>query len=111
MEPTIVVFRRWRAPNHGVIALFPEVPSDPIGRYCASYEHIGQHGGASYDYVVRASRATAAESDTECASLAAELTSRGYVLDIRKRHNGGYAARRAAIAAYDRLMAAHRATS
>lgn len=44
-----VVFRTWRARFGGdVLALFPTLPHDVTGRYCVSYEHIGQHGGADY---------------------------------------------------------------
>jgi hypothetical protein len=102
---TVVVFRRWNVPNHGVIALFPEEPADPIGRYCASFEHIGQHSSASYSGVVEASRATSPDKDQECAALKAELESRGYRLAIRKRHNGGYAVRRQKLVAYAALVA------
>jgi hypothetical protein len=45
MATDTVVFRKWRD-GFGVIALFPEIPTDLYGRYCESYEAIGQHGGA-----------------------------------------------------------------
>lgn len=104
--PTVVVFRMWNWPNAGVIALFPDEPADPAGRYCASFEHIGQHGGAAYSYVVAASRA--ATSD-EYAELQTEFEARGYVLVVRKRHTGGYAVRRAKLAAYHTIVAAETA--
>ena len=49
----VVVFRRWKSCGT-LIALFPELPADPYGRYCDSYEHVGQHGGADYHGVIQA---------------------------------------------------------
>lgn len=74
--PVRVVFRRWRD-GGGVIALFPELPADIHGRYCDSYEHVGQHGGADYHGVVRH---TAPATPEESAALAAELARIGYRL-------------------------------
>jgi hypothetical protein len=71
-----VVFRKWRD-GGGVIALFPELPSDAYGNFCESYEHVGQHGGADFHAVVRYS--TPATTD-ESAALAAELHQIGYRL-------------------------------
>ena len=51
-ETQCVVFRKWRDIG-SVIALFPELPSDYEGRYCDSYEQIGQHGGADYYGVIQ----------------------------------------------------------
>jgi hypothetical protein len=67
---TTVVFRRWyrQEDGTGIIALFPE---DDEGRgMCSSYEHMGQHGAASYTGVV--SRTRPATPD-EYAALKREL--------------------------------------
>lgn len=78
---TVVVFRKWRDMGD-IIALFPELPADLLGWYCDSYEHIGQHGGADYDGVVR--RTVPATGD-EAEPLAKELTQIGYCLRPIKR--------------------------
>ncbi len=77
-----VVFRVWRDKASDVFALFPELPADTVGRLCTSYAHVGQHGGADYGYCIRQSRPARPE---EYADLAAELTTIGYVLDVRRR--------------------------
>lgn len=53
-EPiTPVIFRKWNKANGGdIIALFPEDVSDYNGKFCGSYEHTGQHGGADYQGVI-----------------------------------------------------------
>ena len=71
-----VVFRRWRD-GGGVIALFPELPSDAYGYYCDSFMQVGQHGGADYHCVVRH---TVPATTDESAALAAELHQIGYRL-------------------------------
>lgn len=53
MNEQRVVFRKWRDTG-SVIALFPEIPTDLQGWYCEAYEHVGQHGGADYHGVIRA---------------------------------------------------------
>lgn len=81
MNTDVVVFRKWRD-SGDIIALFPELPADLFGRFCDSYEHIGQHGGADYDGVVRHTvSATAAEAEP----LAKELTQIGYQLRPMRR--------------------------
>ena len=76
---TKVIFRKWQ--NGDIIALFPEDPSDVHGRYCNSYMHVGQHGGADYGLINTTKPAT----PTEYKDLARELRQIGYKLDIRKR--------------------------
>ena len=76
MEKDVVVFRKWRD-GFGIIALFPEIPTDLYGYYCESYEHVGQHGGADYHGVVMNSRLATTE---EYADLFEELTRIGYDL-------------------------------
>ena len=82
--PTVVIFRKWK-PSHGgcVIALFPEEPSDHEGRFCESYEHVGQHGGADYHGVVRR---TLPATETESRDLLEELTwNYGYSLVVKRK--------------------------
>jgi len=79
-DPTVVVFRRWR--NGDVIALFPEVPGSP--GFCSSFEHVGQHGDASYSGVICQ---TTPATPEEYADLKTELESApyNYVLRVVKR--------------------------
>ena len=81
MSTDLVVFRRWRD-SGSVIALFPEIPADIQGRYCVSYEHIGQHGAADYNGVILA---TTPVNPREYADLAEELRRIGYNLRPIKR--------------------------
>jgi hypothetical protein len=81
MVTDVVVFRKWRD-GFGIIALFPEIPTDLYGYYCESYEHIGQHGGADYHGVVMN---TVPANTVEYADLFEELTRIGYKLRAIKR--------------------------
>lgn len=87
-EKTVVIFRKWNAKNLieaplcDIIALFPYI--DAWNGNCNSYEHVGQHGGASYIGVM--SQTTPATPD-EYKDLAEELTGLGYDLEIMKRRN------------------------
>lgn len=75
---TKVVFRRWpKKEGGGVIALFPEEVCDFQG-HVTSYEHIGQHGGADYPSVIRATRPTHPDTDPDAATLFKELQAIGY---------------------------------
>jgi len=82
-DPTVVVFRRWRAFGQTVIALFPE---DVDKGFCSSYEHVGQHGAADYSGVVRK---TTLATPEEYADLKRELESEpyNYVLRVVKRRS------------------------
>ena len=74
-NPTPVVFRTWKS-GGGVLALFPTLPAeDGYGRFCMSYEHAGQHGGANYWLCMKASRRS---TPKESASLLEELLQLGY---------------------------------
>ena len=73
----VVVFRRWRDRSGDVIALFPELPADVQGRYCNSYMHTGQHGGADYHSVIQH---TAPVGPKQYAELAEVLWRIGYNL-------------------------------
>ena len=79
---TLVSFRRWRDQPKTVFALFPELPSDYQGRYCDSFEAIGQHAGADYHLCVQASVPVSAE---DAADLLRELQRIGYRLKVIKR--------------------------
>jgi hypothetical protein len=76
-DPTLVVFRKWRDHYGGIIALFPE---DVDGGFCSSYEHVGQHGDASYSGVIRQ---TTPATPEEYADLKRELESAPYNYDLR----------------------------
>lgn len=81
--PVLVIYRRWKGNNGGdIIALFPEIPSDIYGRFCLSYEHVGQHGGADFYGVVQATKPVSLE---DAADLFRELEQIGYILRPIKR--------------------------
>lgn len=63
---TPVSFRRQK--DDAIIAIFPSVPWSP--GLCASYEHVGQHGGASLTWVLLETYPATPE---EYAPLLAEL--------------------------------------
>jgi len=91
-ETTPVVFRRWRDAGT-VIALFPGIPTDTHGQFCEAYEHVGQHGGADYHAVIRA---TTPADDQTSAPLASELVGIGYDLKpVRRASRKLHEARRA----------------
>lgn len=77
-----VIFRKW--PDGQIIALFPNIPW-ASALDCASYMHVGQHGGADDTAVVRLTKPAKPAKPADYAALAAELRGRGYVLDIRAR--------------------------
>ena len=79
-EVTLVVFRTY--PWGDVIALFPELPADPLGTYCECYQHIGQHGSADYHQVIYDTRPS---DPTEYEPLLSELRQLGYRPIVRKR--------------------------
>jgi hypothetical protein len=64
-----VIFRKWRG-SGDVIAFFPDQVDGP---YIGSYEHIGQHGNASYPHPQ-----TERAKPEEYADLLAELKAIGY---------------------------------
>ncbi len=76
---TVVIYRKWS--NGDIIALFPY--EDAGNGLCLSYEHIGQHGGASYGLVVAVTKPA---TEHEYAGLHRELTNHyGYDLVVRQR--------------------------
>ena len=86
-EKTKVVFRKWnKREGGGVLALSPEIPSDPSGYYCSSYESVGQHGAANYDKLVLVQNPpTIPATPAEYADIKEELEKIGYNLEIRRR--------------------------
>lgn len=76
---TRVVFRIWRDTGE-VIAFFPDVPADK--KYMMSYMHIGQHGEADYQYLIKE---TSLATPAEYKPLKEELESIGYHLRVVKR--------------------------
>lgn len=82
-KPVRVLFRIDRRDDpRDVYALFPDLPADRAGRYCTCYAHVGQHSSADYAGCVARSRPARPE---EFASLARELTGRGYTLRLARR--------------------------
>lgn len=74
-----VIFRKW--PDGQIIALFPNIPW-ASALDCASYMHLGQHGGADPHGVIAGTKPAKPE---EYAALARELTGLGYVFRVMKR--------------------------
>lgn len=74
-EPTKVVFRKY--PEDGeIIALFPEIPAHQKKWWlCRSYQSVGQHGQACYDWVVLE---TEPATHDEYQGLLKELREQGY---------------------------------
>ena len=77
---TPVVFRKY--PDGEIIALFPTIPADSYGRYCQSYLHVGQHGGADYQGVIGD---TTPARPAEYASLKKEIEGLGYKLRVIRK--------------------------
>ena len=75
---TKVVFRKY--PDGEIIALFPGEKWNDTSEMVTSYQHIGQHGGADYKWVIYK---TVKANPSEYYDLAKELEGLGYILDIR----------------------------
>jgi hypothetical protein len=82
--PPIPVLFRTDKRDKTITAWFPTIPSEPnYYLYCQTYEHVGQHGSGSMDYMTRETRAATQE---EYAPLLRELTEQvGYTLRVVKR--------------------------
>jgi hypothetical protein len=78
---TIVVFRKFKDQGD-IVALFPAEVVDLVG-HCNSYQHIGQHGAASYRFCMAITQSVKLK---EYRALKQELESLGYDLDVRKRY-------------------------
>ncbi len=80
-EITKVVFRKVK--DGEIIALFPYIKETKY--FCLTYSHIGQHSGASYNFIIGKSKQA---NEAEYKELYNELTkSIGYNLDVIKRAN------------------------
>lgn len=84
---TPVILRRWRD-GSGIIALFPEIPAGAVVAtgedLIQSFEHVGQHGPASYPAVMSQSE-PAPLTDPDVEELLDELRTRGYLPVVRHR--------------------------
>ncbi len=80
--PTVVIFRTDLGRHGAVVALFPELPADVLGRFCLCYQHLGQHSSADTTVVIAQTRPA---KPNEYAELKRELESIGYELDIREK--------------------------
>lgn len=69
-------------PDGEVIALFPQIAAQVGGYLCQSYIHVGQHGAANTEIVVRQTRLATEE---EYRVLLAELEEIGYNPVVAKR--------------------------
>lgn len=76
-----VMFRRFRAKPRDVIAFLPD--QDEVRGYMMSYQHVGQHGAASYP---NPATIPADVSEPDVAALKAELERIGYRLRVVKRN-------------------------
>jgi len=83
-EEVLTIFRKYKnksPPWYGdIVALFPELPGSQ--GYCLCYQHVGQHGDASYPYVISITKPATPE---EYNDLKTELESIGYVLKIKQK--------------------------
>jgi hypothetical protein len=64
-----------------LIALFPEIKADFDPDNCMSYQTIGQHGAANYEYIMQNSRNATPE---EYKYLLNELIDIGYEVELVK---------------------------
>lgn len=73
-------FRKFK--DGDIIALMPY--EQWCGIECASFMHLGQHGGADYNHVIRTTKPA---TESEYKELFDELTSIGYNIKvIKKKH-------------------------
>jgi hypothetical protein len=72
----------WKKGDKDLIALFPTLPATHRPHECESYMHVGQHGAADCQGVIRDTRAAKPE---EYAPLKRELEGIGYRLKVLKR--------------------------
>ena len=80
LEP--ILFRVSKNDASDVYALMPCIPADNHGRYCLSYQHIGQHCEADYHGCIAKSRPATLK---ERQPLARELLQIGYRFKIYAR--------------------------
>lgn len=81
MQKTVVIFRVMEGE---VIALFPEIPATMERQHCLSYQHVGQHGAADPQFVIRNSTPASPKQYEEVMD---ELEGHyGYDLDVKNRY-------------------------
>ena len=68
-----VIYRKFG--DGEIIALFPEISASNDGYFCQSYMHVGQHGAATPDIVIRQTKLA---TPAEYAKLHKELRCIGY---------------------------------
>ncbi len=99
VEETPTMFRTF--PDGGVVALFPAIPADPVGR-CSSYMQVGQHGAADYWHVISNTRPASPDGYRD---LMFELTGIGYaVRPVRRASRRMHDQRQAEL---HRLLSSH----
>ena len=77
---TPTVFRKYK--DGEIVALFPGMKADVAGKFCLSYLHQGQHGGADYKHVIKT---TSRALPAEYYDLLVELRSIGYDPEIKEK--------------------------
>lgn len=88
---TPVIFRKWKPPSEGIVALFPAEAADYAG-HISSYESTGGHGAANLAKVIKA---TVPASASEYAQTKRELEQNyGYRLRVIRKATGAHAAAR-----------------
>ena len=80
--PVVVIFRRWKGDDRGVIALFPEL--DGGSGDVMLYERTAQYSAGDYETVFDQT-SPAGYDDEDVLALQAELRSMGYRLRPRQR--------------------------
>lgn len=87
MPHDVVVFRRWKDTGD-LVAVFPEIPADDLGRYCFAYDETGTQTAAEYEEIIQD---TTPVTPTEYGRFAHELTMLGYdlqpVLEASHQHH------------------------
>jgi hypothetical protein len=83
--PVPVIFRRY--PDGDVIALMPTLPADHRG-HVTCYQHVGQHGAADYETVIRQTRPATPEEYTPL-KRELERAPYGYTFTVRARRGRG----------------------
>jgi len=84
-KPTPVILRQYK--NGALIALFPDQLADLHGNI-SSYQHVGQHGAASYSRVISDTVpivASVARKLPDAVALLAELKTIGYEVKLCQR--------------------------
>jgi hypothetical protein len=85
----VVLFRNWRGE---LIALFPTEPAQvQTGACCVSYMHVGQHGAANPDMIIRESKPATPEQYN---ALKLELERAGYVVKVEASYTQAMARER-----------------